>query len=176
MTTSAFLTLGITGLATILLVSNLLRADLVALLVLVLLGVLGLVSPSEALAGFSGSAVITILAISIISEGLYQTGITHWLGQKMKQVAGSGETRLLLVVMISGASLSVLMNNVAALAVLMPATMGLARQVRLAPSRLLMPLAFGVIGGGMATLFTTSNLITSSTRSPQYRSNVKLRD
>jgi len=162
MTAAAYLTLGITGLATILLVCNLLRADLVALLVLVMLGVLGLVSPSEALAGFSGSAVITILAISIISEGLYQTGITHWLGQKMKQVAGSGETRLLLVVMLSGALLSVFMNNVAALAVLMPATMGLARQVRLAPSRLLMPLAFGVIGGGMTTLFTTSNIITSS--------------
>ncbi len=162
MTTPAYLTLAIIGLATILLVGNLLRADLVALLVLVLLGVMGLVSPNEALAGFSGSAVITILAISIISEGLYQTGITHWLGQKMKQVAGSGETRLLLVVMLSGALLSVFMNNVAAMAVLLPATMGLARQVRMAPSRLLMPLAFGVIGGGMATLFTTSNIITSS--------------
>jgi di/tricarboxylate transporter len=162
MSTPAYLTLAIIGLATVLLVGNLLRADLVALLVLVLVGVMGLVSPSEALAGFSGSAVITILAISIISEGLYQTGITHWLGQQMKHVAGSGETRLLLVVMLSGALLSVFMNNVAAMAVLLPATMGLARQVRMAPSRLLMPLAFGVIGGGMATLFTTSNIITSS--------------
>jgi len=162
MTAPAYLTLAITGLATILLVSNWLRADLVALLVLVLLGVMGLVSPAEALAGFSGSAVITILAISIISEGLYQTGITHWLGQQMRRVAGSGETRLLLVVMLSGALLSVFMNNVAALAVLMPATMGLARQIRMAPSRLLMPLAYGVIAGGMATLFTTSNIITSS--------------
>jgi len=152
----------ITVLATILLISNLLRADLVALLVLVLLGITGLVAPNEAVAGFSGSAVITILAISVIAEGLQQTGITHWLGQQMKQLAGQGETRLLVVLMLSGATLSLFMNNIAAMAVLLPAAMGLARQVRIRPSRILMPLAFGVISGGMATLFTTSNIITSS--------------
>jgi len=161
-TTPAFITLTITVVATVLLVSNWLRPDLIALLVLVLLGVGGLVSPTEALAGFSGSAVITILAISIIAEGLQQTGITHRLGQQMKQLAGQGETRLLIVVMLSGAALSLFMNNIAAMAVLLPATMGLSRQVRMPPSRLLMPLAYGVIAGGMATLFTSSNIITSS--------------
>jgi len=160
--TPAVFTLVITVLATTLLVSNWLRPDLVALLVLVLLGIGGLVSPTEALAGFSGSAVITILAISIIAEGLQQTGITQRLGQKMRQLAGQGETRLLIVVMLSGAVLSLFMNNIAAMAVLLPATMGLARQVRMPPSRLLMPLAYGVIAGGMATLFTSSNIITSS--------------
>ena len=162
MTTAAIITLIITVLATILLVSNWLRADLVALLVLVLLGITGLVTPNEALAGFSGSAVITILAISVIAEGFHQTGITHWLGQQMKRLAGQGETRLLVVLMLSGAILSLFMNNIAAMAILLPAAMGLARQVRIPPSRLLMPLAYGVIAGGMATLFTTSNIITSS--------------
>lgn len=161
MTDSALLTLVITVLATILLVSNWLRADLVALLVLVLLGVTGLVAPNEALAGFSGSAVITILAISIIAEGLQQSGITQRLGQQMKRLAGRSETQLLIVVMLSGATLSLFMNNIAAMAVLLPATMGLARQVRIPPSRLLMPLAYGVVAGGMATLFTTSNIIAS---------------
>lgn len=162
MTAPAIFTLIITVLATVLLISNWLRADLVALLVLVLLGITGLVAPNEALAGFSGSAVITILAISVIAEGLQQTGITHWLGQQMKRLAGQGETRLLIVLMLSGATLSLFMNNIAAMAVLLPATMGLARQVRMQPSRLLMPLAYGVIAGGMATLFTTSNIIASS--------------
>jgi len=162
MTTPAIVTLAITILATILLVSNWIRADLVALLLLVLLGITGLVTPTQALAGFSGSAVITILAISIIAEGLQQSGITHWLGQQMKRLAGHGETRLMVVLMFSGATLSLFMNNIAAMAVLLPATMGLARQMRISPSRLLMPLAFGVISGGMATLFTTSNIITSS--------------
>ena len=162
MTPPALLILTITILATILLVTNRLRADLVALLTLVVLGVTGLVTPAEALAGLSGSAVVTILAISIIAEGLQQTGITQRLGQQMKRLAGQGETRLLVVVMLSGAALSLFMNNIAAMAVLLPATMGLSRQVRIPPSRLLMPLAYGVIAGGMATLFTSSNIITSS--------------
>ena len=162
MTTPEILTLTITILATFLLISNWLRADLVALLVLVFLGITGLVTPGEALAGFSGSAVITILAISIIAEGLHQTGITHWLGQQMNHLAGQGETRLLVVVMLSGAVLSLFMNNIAAMAVLLPATMGLSRQSRIPPSRVLMPLAYGVVAGGMATLFTSSNIIASS--------------
>ncbi len=162
MSIAALITLIITILVTILLISNWLRPDMVALLVLVLLGIGGLVSPTEALAGFSGSAVITILAISIIAEGLQLTGITHRLGQQMKRLAGQGETRLLVVVMLSGAVLSLFMNNIAAMAVLLPATMGLSRQARMPPSRLLMPLAYGVVAGGMATLFTTSNIIASS--------------
>jgi len=162
MSIPAIITLGITILATILLVGNWLRPDLVALLVLVALGISGLVSAGDALAGFSGSAVITILAITVIAEGLQQTGITHRLGQQMKRMAGGGEVRLMAVAMVSGAVLSLFMNNIAAMAVLMPATMGLARQVHIPPARLLMPLAYGVIAGGMATLFTTSNLITSS--------------
>ncbi len=162
MTFAAGLTLTITVLATLLLISNRLRPDLVALLVLVVLGIAGLVTPAEALAGFSGSAVITILSISILAEGLRQTGITHWLGRQMKRVAGQGETQLLVAVMLSGAALSLFMNNIGAIAVLLPATMGLARQVRMPPSRLLMPLAYGVVAGGMATLFTTSNIIASS--------------
>ncbi|RME86769.1 MAG: SLC13 family permease, partial [Anaerolineae bacterium] len=109
----------------------------------------------------SSSAVITILAISIIAEGLQQSGVTYRLGQRMKRLAGQGERQLVTVVMLTGATLSLFMNNIAAVAVLLPATMGLARRLRVPPSRLLMPLAYGVISGGMATLFTTSNLIAS---------------
>jgi di/tricarboxylate transporter len=158
---SAIFTLIVTIAATIVLIGNWLRPDLVALLVLAVLGVTQLVSPTDALAGFSGPAVITILAISIIAEGLQQTGITSWLGQQIKRVSGQGETRLLVVVMLAGATLSLFMNNIAAMAVLLPATMGLARQMHIPPSRLLMPLAYGVIVGGMGTLFTTSNIIAS---------------
>jgi di/tricarboxylate transporter len=160
---SLLFTLVITILATVLLIGNWLRPDLVALLVLVTLGVSGLVSPEAALAGFSGSAVVTILAVSIIAEGLRQTGVAYRLGQQMKRLAGGGEIRLIVVVMLTGATLSLFMNNIAAMAVLLPATLGLARQTRRAPARLMIPLAFGIIVGGMATLFTTSNIIASST-------------
>ncbi len=107
--------------------------------------------------------MVTILGISIIAEGLRQTGVAYRLGQQMKRLAGAGEVRLIVVVMLAGATLSLFMNNIAAMAVLLPATLGLARQTRRSPARLMMPLAFGVIVGGMATLFTTSNIIASST-------------
>jgi len=162
MSNQALITLVITLITTIVLAGGWIRPDLVALLTLVVLGLSRVVSPQQALAGFSGSAVLTILAISIISEGLYQTGISNKLGQLMKKMAGDSENRLITVIMSSGAVLSLFMNNIAALSVLLPASMSLSRQNRIPPSRLLLPLAFGVIAGGMATLFTTSNIIASS--------------
>lgn len=162
MSTQAIITLVITLLSTIILTGGWIRPDLVALLTLVVLGLTGIVSPQQAMAGFSGSAVLTILAISIIAEGLYQTGISHRIGQLMKKMAGDSESRLVTTIMASGSALSLFMNNIAALSVLLPASMSLSRQNRMPPSRLLMPLAFGVIAGGMATLFTTSNIIASS--------------
>jgi di/tricarboxylate transporter len=162
MSLSLLFTLAITLLATLLLIGNWLRPDLVALAVMVVLGVSGLVSPEAALAGFSGSAVVTILAVSIIAEGLRETGVAYRLGQQMKRLAGGGEIRVIVVVMLAGATLSLFMNNIAAMAVLLPATLALSRQTHRSPARLMMPLAFGVIVGGMATLFTTSNIIASS--------------
>ena len=162
MEVQSLIVLSITILATILFVGGWLRPDLVALLVLVTLGITRLVTADQALAGFSGSAVITILAISIIAEGLHQTGISHKLGHFMKKIAGTSENRLMTVVILSGSFLSLFMNNIAAMSVLLPATMSLSRQTRIPPSKLLMPLAFGVIAGGMATLFTTSNIIVNS--------------
>jgi di/tricarboxylate transporter len=161
MPTSALLILIITIFVAVLLISEKLRPDLLALLVLVILGLSGMVKPSEAFAGFSGSAVMTLLAISIISEGLHQTGFARMLGRQMHRVGGQTEWKLVLIVTLSSAALSLFMNNIATVGVLLPAVMSLSRQTRLAPSRLLMPLAFGTLLGGMATLLTTSNIIVS---------------
>ncbi len=158
-----FLTAAITLASTVALVADVLRPDVIALLVMVLLGVANLTTPTETVAGFGSSATITILAISIIAEGLTQSGVTHLLSQSIKRLAGQDEGRLLVVTMLAGAVMSFFMNNVAALGVLMPATISLARQTKSPPSRLLMPLAFGVVSGGMTTLFTTSNIIASTT-------------
>ncbi len=153
----------ITFASTVILVADWLRPDVVALLVMVLLGITGLTTPSQTIAGFSSSATITILSISIIAEGLTQSGATRSLSQMMKRLADHDEGRLLVVILITGAAMSFFMNNIAALGVLLPATISLARQTKTAPSRLLMPLSFGVIAGGMMTLFTTSNIIASTT-------------
>jgi len=161
MDTPILLTLIITLVAAALLISEKLRPDLVAVAVMVTLGLLGLVTPAETFAGFSGSAVMTILGISIISVALHQTGITHLLGRVMSRLSGGSDLRQILVTMVIAAALSLFMNNIAAVGVLLPAVMSLTRQSQTSPSRLMMPLAYGTILGGMATLLTTSNIIVS---------------
>jgi di/tricarboxylate transporter len=159
----AIFTLILTLVAAILLISELLRPDLVALIVMVILGLVGIVSPQDTFSGFSGSAVMTLLGISIISEGLHQTGVTHWLGTLMYKLGRQSEAHLVLITMLVSAGLSLFMNNIAAVGVLLPAVMTLSRQTRVPPSRLMMPLAYGTVLGGMATLLTTSNIIVSGT-------------
>lgn len=161
MLTPAVITLVILGIAMALLLSDRIRPDLVALMVLLSLGLTGVLTPQEAFSGFGRSAVITILAIFILAEGLQQSGVTDRLGDWLLKLAGEGEARLTSVATLSGALLSLFMNNIAAASVLLPAVTGAARKTRLSPARLLIPLAFGTILGGMATLFTTTNLIAS---------------
>ncbi|MEJ5314163.1 MULTISPECIES: SLC13 family permease [Anaerolinea] len=158
----AFFTLVVMILAAALFISERVRPDLVALIVLVFLGIGGIVTPQEAFAGFSGSAVITILGISILSEALRQTGVTRWLGTHMHRLGARTEKHLILTTLLVSAGLSLLMNNIAVVGVLLPAVLGLARRSHTSPSRLMMPLAYGTALGGMATLLTTANLIVSN--------------
>lgn len=141
--------------------SEKLRPDVVGLLVLVALGLTRLVPTETLFSGFSGAAVMTILGISILSEGLRQTGVARQLGRTMQRIGGRSEGRLILVTLLASAFLSLFMNNIAAVGVLLPAVTVLSRQTRLVVSRLMMPLAYGVLLGGMATLLTTSNIILS---------------
>ncbi len=149
--------------AAVLFIATRLRPDLVGLLILVALGLSGLVAPEQLFSGFGASAVITILAIFFISEALQQTGVTHAIGRHLLRWSGGDERRAVLVTTLAAAALSLFMNNIAAAGVLLPAVIGLSRQSRIAPSKLLMPLAFGTILGGMATLLTTANIVVSGT-------------
>ncbi|MGD0339900.1 MAG: SLC13 family permease, partial [Bacteroidota bacterium] len=161
MTSQEILLLIILAAVSVLLIQGRIRPDLTGLLALTVLGLTGLVTPQGAFSGFSSSAVITILAISIVSEGLHQSGVTSYLGRQMFRLAKRSESRLVFVTVLTAAMLSLFMNNIAAAGVLMPAVIALSRQTRTPPSKLLMPLAFGTILGGMATLLTTSNIIVS---------------
>ncbi|MFN8497793.1 MAG: SLC13 family permease [Anaerolineae bacterium] len=146
----------------ILFLSNRIRSDVVALLIIVVLAATAVLTPGEAFSGLSRNAVITMFAIFILAEGLQRTGVTEKIGEILLQVGGTGEARLVAIVMLGGAFLSLLMNNIAAAAVLLPAVAGAARKSRVSASRLLMPLAFSTLLGGMATLFTTSNIVVSN--------------
>ena len=155
------LTLTILAIAILLFLSDRLRPDVVALLVMLALGLSGILDSNETFSGFSRSAVIAIIAIFILAEGLRRTGLTERLGETLIRLGGKHETRLVFTVTLAGALLSLFMNNIAAASVLMPAISSAARKTGISASRLLMPLAFGTILGGMATLLTTTNILVS---------------
>jgi di/tricarboxylate transporter len=165
MTLPGWITLAIIGLASLMIMTGKVRPDLTALLVAVSLGITGVLTPAQAFSGFSQSAVITILSLFVLTSGLEKTGVTQWLGRRLLGRLGHSTRLLTAGVTLGGGILSLFMNSVAAAAVLLPATMGLARRVKIPPSRLLMPLAFGTLLGGTATLLTTANIIASTTLS-----------
>ncbi len=152
--------------ALVLFVSGRLRVDLVGLLVLSALALTGLVTPQEALAGFSSAAVITVWALFILTSGLARTGIAHLLGQPLQRFAKGGEATLMAALMVTASLLSALINTVTVAAILMPATMELARRSRRPPSRLLLPLALGCLLGGPFTGISTppNILVTDAVR------------
>lgn len=163
MTTEAWITVGIIIVSAVLLIAERLRADLVAIFVALGLRLTGVLSTEQALSGFSQSAVLTILSVFIISHGLEKSGVTGWVGRHLLRMAGASERQLLAVITLTAALLSVFMNTIAAAAILLPMTMGIARELKIRPSRLLMPLSFGALLGGTATLLTTANIIVSNT-------------
>jgi di/tricarboxylate transporter len=149
------------GIAAILLVRNILRPDIVALLLMLALGLSGILTPQEAFSGFSRSAVIIMMSAFILADGLRRSGATERLGEFIVRLFGAGPRRMTFGVMTAAALLSLFMNNIAAASLLFPVISGVARRSKMSSSRLLMPLAFGTILGGMATLLTTTNIIVS---------------
>lgn len=137
--------------------------SIVALLVLIALEIPGILTRDEALSGFSNSAVITIIGLFVLGSALERTGVADQMATVLVRIGGSSERRLIPLVMLTTAALSLVMNNIAAGAVVLPATVTIARRVKLSPSKLLMPLAFGASLGGMATIFTTANILVSNT-------------
>ena len=162
MTPDIALVLGILVVSLILFISEIIRMDLVALIVLGALAVTGLVSSTEAFAGFSNSAVITVWAMFILSEGLTRTGIADIIGRQVIRIAGRREFAMIVVIMITGAVLSAFMNNIGVAALMLPVVVDVSRRTRIPASRLLMPLAYSTLLGGLTTLIgTPPNLLIS---------------
>jgi di/tricarboxylate transporter len=155
------ITLIILAVAIVLFISERLAMDLVALLVLVALGLSRILTPQEVFSGFSDTAVITILAIFVLAEGLEVTGVAEHIGKAVARTAGGSETRLIVALMSVAAFMSLFMNNIAVASILLPSTSTIAKRTNVKLSHLLMPLAFGTLLGGTATLFTTTNIVVS---------------
>jgi di/tricarboxylate transporter len=152
----------ILGAALVLFVSGRVRADLVGLLVLASLALTGLVSTTEALAGFSSPAVVTVWAMFILSAGLTKTGIAHQIGLPLQRLARSGEAVLVTGLMLTAALLSALINTVTVAAIMLPPTMELARRTGRSPARLLLPLSMGcMLGGPFTGISTPPNILVT---------------
>jgi len=162
MTVDIFIVLVILGVSLILFISEVIPMDLVAMLVLGTLAITGLVDANGAFAGFSNSAVITVWAMFILSEGLTRTGIADVIGRQVMRLAGRREIALVFVIMLTGAVLSAFMNNIGVAALMLPVVVDVARRTRIPVSRLLMPLAYSTLLGGLTTLIgTPPNLLIS---------------
>ncbi len=146
----------------VLLVTEWIPLEATALLTAGVLALSGLVSAEEALSGFSSPAVITIWAVFILSGALDRTGVADRIGQVLQRAAGRSEIGLITVLMLGSGVMSAVMNNVAVAALLLPVTMDLARVNHLPPSRLLLPLAYGSLLGGLTTMIgTPPNILVS---------------
>ncbi|WP_288129889.1 SLC13 family permease [Microbulbifer sp.] len=140
------------------------RHDMVALASLLACVFSGLVEPAEAFTGFGHPAVVTVACVLILSRGLQNTGAMDVLAQKVVPKKG-GITLAITALTALGAAMSGFMNNVGAMALLMPVATDLADRYRVPPGKVLMPLSFGTILGGMTTLIgTPPNLIVSGFR------------
>lgn len=140
------------------------RHDMVAGGALLACVLVGLVPGAEAFSGFGHPAVITVACVLVLSRGLQLTGAVDALAQRMLP-SNPGPIEAIAALTLVGAVLSAFMNNVGALALLMPIAVQLARRLEIPPGRVLMPLAFGTILGGMTTLIgTPPNLLVSGFR------------
>ncbi len=163
MTPEIVLVLSILAVAIVFLISEWLPMEVTALLALGAVALTGLVSPVEALAGFSNPAVVTVWAVFILSGGLTRTGVANVIGRFVLRLAGNSQTIMVIVIMITAGVMSAIMNNVAVAALMLPVVMDIARHTGSAPSRLLMPLAYGSLLGGLTTqIGTPPNILVTN--------------
>ena len=149
--------------AALLLVTNHIRGDLVALLVMLVLMLTGVLKPEEALAGLSSPVVVIIACMFIISEAIVQTGIAQRLGEAIIERGGSSEIRLLMMLMAASGLVGSFMSSTATAAIFIPITLAVAEKADINHKRLLIPLAAASLISGMMTLVaTTPNIVVNS--------------
>ncbi|WP_210436470.1 SLC13 family permease [Paenibacillus senegalensis] len=140
------------------------RSDLVAMCALILLVLFNILTPGEALSGFSNSVVIMMIGLFIVGGGIFQTGLAKIASGKLLKLAGTNELTLLIMVMVVTSALGGFVSNTGTVAVMLPIVVSLAMSANVSPSLLLMPLAFSSSLGAMFTLIgTPPNLIIQDT-------------
>lgn len=140
-----------------------LAVDLVAVMVMAALILGGVLTPGEGVAGFSHPATVTVAAMFVLSGGLYRSGAVNFVGEALVLIGRRNFWLALLVLMLTAGSLSAFINDTAVVAIFLPIVMGLSRDLKVSPSKLLIPLSFGALFGGVCTLIGTStNILVSA--------------
>ncbi len=148
--------------ALVLFASEKIRADFVAMIVMLILIITGTVSIQEGFSGFSNPAVITVISMFILSAGLERTGVADRLGSLLLKVAGVHPVRLTMTVMLAVGVMSAFMNNIGATVILITPAFAICRKIGYPPSKLLIPISFGSLLGGLTTMVgTPPNLLVS---------------
>ncbi|MGG4346145.1 SLC13 family permease [Paenibacillus lautus] len=157
-------TLSVLAVASALFMSGKVRSDLVAIGVLMVLMLTDILSPAEALSGFSNSVVIMMIGLFVVGGGIFQTGLAKMASGKLLKLGGGSETRLLIMIMLVTSLIGGFVSNTGTVAVMLPIVVSLAFSAEINPGRLLMPLAFASSLGGMLTLIgTPPNLVIQET-------------
>ena len=154
------ISLTILAVAALFFVSGKVRADLVALCALALLLIFQILTPEEALSGFSNSVVIMMIGLFVVGGAIFQTGLAKMISGKMLKLAGKSQMKLFLLVMGVTSAIGAFVSNTGTVALMLPIVVSLAMGAGINPGRLLMPLAFASSMGGMMTLIgTPPNLV-----------------
>lgn len=157
-----FLTLGVVAVALVCFIAEWLPVDITALCVAVVLITLQLVTPEEGVAGFSNSATIIVMAMFIVSAGITRTGVVQVFRDLLLRWGGKSITRQILVMGVLVGPISAFINNTAVVAVFLPIVEEWCKKRGISPSKLLMPLSFVTVLGGMITLIGTSTNVLAS--------------
>ena len=141
-------------------ISGKIRSDIVALCALVALIILDILTPEEALAGFSNTVIIMMIGLFVVGGAIFQTGLAKMISSKLMRLAGNSEKRLFILVMAVTSLMGAFVSNTGTVAIMIPIVVSMAMSVKMNPSRLLMPLAFASSMSGMMTLIgTPPNLV-----------------
>lgn len=159
MTFEIGLVFAIAAAAVALFASGKLRADLVAVAVMVALMLSRVIEPEEGLAGFSNGATVTVAAMFVLGAGVFRTGALNFVGALLERASARGPLPAAAVLMLGVGVLSAFLNNTAAVALLIPVVLAAARRSKVSPSKLLMPLSYASMFGGVCTLIGTSTNI-----------------
>jgi len=159
LTTQIMVVMGVLLFAILLFIFEWVRVDVVGIMMMVILPLLGLVTPKQAISGLSSNAVVSIIAVIIIGAGLDKTGVMNILARQIIKLAGKSETRIMALIAATVGLISSFMQNIGAAALFMPAASRISKQLGVPISRILMPMGFCAIIGGCITLVGSSPLI-----------------